>query len=33
MGGAIALRVGMENKISKALSGIIALHPTWTDKL
>lgn len=33
LGGAIALRLGMQPKFSKIISGIITLHPTWTDKI
>lgn len=33
LGGAIALRLGMETKFTKVISGIITLHPTWTDKI
>ncbi len=33
LGGAIGLRMGMEPKFTKSITGIMALHPTWTDKI
>ena len=33
LGGAMALRSALNSKLSKAVSQIIAFHPTWTDKV
>ena len=33
LGGAIALSSGLHSNLKKCLNGIIAFHPTWTDKI
>ncbi len=33
LGGAIALSSCLNSKLSKAIKGVIALHPTWTESI
>ena len=33
LGGAIALSSAMHNTLKKSIKGVIAFHPTWTDKI
>lgn len=33
LGGAIALSSAFHQSLKKSISGVIAFHPTWTDKI
>ncbi len=33
LGGAIGLSCSAHQKLSKIIDGMIAFHPTWTDKI
>lgn len=33
LGGAIALSAPLHTNLKKYINGVIAFHPTWTDKI
>ena len=33
LGGAIALSAALHTNLKKYINGVIAFHPTWTDKI